>query len=992
MLRFATTRQSLIIPLACAALLAASCGDDTSTGAVCGDWIIEGDEVCDDGNTDDGDGCSSTCTLESAVCGNNIIEDGEVCDDGNTNDGDGCDSACELEVPPGCGNGVVELGEDCDDGNTDECDGCSATCSVEQCGNNVTECTEECDDGNATPGDGCDTDCTVETGGCGDNVIDAGEECDDGNTTNGDGCDQDCQLEVMPGCGNGVREIGEECDDGNLDICDGCSAGCDIEICGNGVRECTEECDDGNTTDGDGCDATCHSEVVLTCGNGTLETGEECDDGDTDNTDACLNNCTNAGCGDSYIWVGTEQCDDGNTSSGDGCSIICQLEVTPGCGNGVREIGEACDDGDTTACDGCSATCTVEACGNGTVECAETCDDANVDNTDACLNNCTDASCGDNYIWAGTEACDDGGTTSGDGCDATCQIEGCGNGTVEGGEGCDDGNGVNTDACPDGVGGTCQPAACGDGFIEATVDECDDGNTNNGDGCDANCDIEIPECLDQWPLTCADSDDWNNGGMGSTDVIDTHGCNSWDENGPEYAYLFVATTSENVTVGLSAMTADLDIFIIDDQGGVCDPTNCLAAGKGSVTFAAVAGTTYYIVVDGFAGALGDYTVTVVCPSTPGCGDSTVQGGEDCDDGNFDDTDSCVTGCVDASCGDGFLQTAVEDCDDGNTNNGDGCRNDCTIPVCGDFIVDTGEDCDDGNTDDFDGCSASCAAETCEQDQWPLACGGSDTYNNGWGVSPNNEISTYSCAPSEDESGPETTYLFTATADGFVVIDLTVNTPGEDLDVFVISQSNGQCSPTSCTTAGDDQALFYAVAGEVYYIIVDGYQGSVAGYDIDMTCYLCGDGNLDFGEECDDGNTSSGDGCDASCEVEGAQCFPRALIDCGDTDNWHNLGGGHTNNITTYSCNSRDESGPEYTYYFAPTNSGNVTVDLSGMTDDLDLYVLTDPGTDCDPTNCMAYGDNSVTFAVTGGETYFIIVDGFEGALSEYTLDMSCTNP
>ena len=36
-----------------------------------------------------------------------------------------------------------------------------------------------------------------------------------------------------------------------------------------------------------------------------------------------------------------------------------------------------------------------------------------------------------------------------------------------------------------------------------------------------------------------------------------------------------------------------------------------------------------------------------------------------------------------------------------------CRTDCTIPVCGDSIVDGGEVCDDGNARDGDGCAADC---------------------------------------------------------------------------------------------------------------------------------------------------------------------------------------------------------------------------------------------------------------------------------------------
>lgn len=67
---------------------------------VCGDGDVEGSEECDDDNTDNGDGCSSTCTIEVPVCGNGNVEFGEECDDDNTNNGDGCDENCQIEVPP----------------------------------------------------------------------------------------------------------------------------------------------------------------------------------------------------------------------------------------------------------------------------------------------------------------------------------------------------------------------------------------------------------------------------------------------------------------------------------------------------------------------------------------------------------------------------------------------------------------------------------------------------------------------------------------------------------------------------------------------------------------------------------------------------------------------------------------------------------------------------------------------------------------------------
>jgi cysteine-rich repeat protein len=49
-------------------------------------------------------GCSS------GLCGDNSLDDGEACDDGNTNNADGCEANCSL---PACENGIVDPGEVC---------------------------------------------------------------------------------------------------------------------------------------------------------------------------------------------------------------------------------------------------------------------------------------------------------------------------------------------------------------------------------------------------------------------------------------------------------------------------------------------------------------------------------------------------------------------------------------------------------------------------------------------------------------------------------------------------------------------------------------------------------------------------------------------------------------------------------------------------------------------------------------------------------------
>ena len=85
------------------------------TGQVCGNSITEGNEICDDGNTIDGDGCSATC-LSLEVCGNGLKELAEQCDDGNVVSGDGCSAACIYDGVGGsssCGSNTTWNGSYC---------------------------------------------------------------------------------------------------------------------------------------------------------------------------------------------------------------------------------------------------------------------------------------------------------------------------------------------------------------------------------------------------------------------------------------------------------------------------------------------------------------------------------------------------------------------------------------------------------------------------------------------------------------------------------------------------------------------------------------------------------------------------------------------------------------------------------------------------------------------------------------------------------------
>jgi len=336
-----------------------ACNDGTDCAVVCGDELVVGDEACDDGDQTEGNGCEADCLgvtpgyvcptasgvggdcVEAgpgAVCPNGILDFGEECDDGNSDDADGC-TTCEVDdgyvcagagtacqLIPVCGDGFVDvaIGEECDDGDATGGDGCNASCQVQNgficpaptvsgnkleggdcsaivCGDGVVQGTEECDDADLGDpqdernDDGCLEDCTIDDGwvcpprtscmadNCGDGYVAGFEDCDNGadndGTTSVGGviCDSSCRVVADPAeCGDGALDPGESCDELDNNSGDGCGIDCRFEPtcvppapctseCGDGIKFGGEGCDDGNTRNGDGCSSDCEEEPGFSC-------------------------------------------------------------------------------------------------------------------------------------------------------------------------------------------------------------------------------------------------------------------------------------------------------------------------------------------------------------------------------------------------------------------------------------------------------------------------------------------------------------------------------------------------------------------------------------------------------------------------------------------------------------------------------------------------------------------------------------------------------
>jgi fibro-slime domain-containing protein len=102
---------------------------------VCGDGLVKGSEVCDDGtNTGAYGGCEPGCMARAPYCGDGIVQNPqEDCDNGTNATTYGglspnqCAPGCKFA--PYCGDGVVSNGEECDDGAQNGVGPCNTDCT-----------------------------------------------------------------------------------------------------------------------------------------------------------------------------------------------------------------------------------------------------------------------------------------------------------------------------------------------------------------------------------------------------------------------------------------------------------------------------------------------------------------------------------------------------------------------------------------------------------------------------------------------------------------------------------------------------------------------------------------------------------------------------------------------------------------------------------------------------------------------------------------------
>ncbi|MEO7327879.1 MAG: DUF4215 domain-containing protein, partial [Minicystis sp.] len=684
----------------------ADCQSSVCTGGfcaapLCGDGVKNGVETCDDGPVlANGDGCSSTCTVEAGYT---------------------CNGASPSVCAPTCGDGIIKPGEACDDGNVVSGDCCSSACQLE------AGCEVE---PNGAPATANTITLTAGVGGTGqikgtiipigDNdyfkfTLTAGADVKiqtfdgTGAATCGGAGDHDTVIYLYGP--DGVTQLSSN-DQGGLGNCStidpALAAGSGARqlapgtyfvrvqrylnsvvipvyrllitvqtVCGDTTKTGFEGCDDGGVISGDGCSSNCAVEpgytcagspsvCVLTCGNGILDAGETCDQGG------------------------------GNHVSGDGCSNACLVEAgytcagtpsvcTVNCGNGVINAGETCDQGGGNVAngDGCSSTCTLEP----NFQCTGT--------PSVCVP--FETSCGDGLDNDGDSLIDN----ADDDCVVTVNFPPCAAGQTRKVYRSTDTPLAIPDSLPAGITSNIMVAGANPAVRSSIVY-----NITHTFDSDVDMFLTPP-------------------GGASTDVCTDNG--SSGDN-------FVGTVLDNtcaVNIGTLVTAASAPFT------GCFKPENVIATTNNGTWALKVADDA-----GGDTGTLNSWAV-ILCTSL-NCGNGVVDAGEQCDQGggNIANGDGCSASCqteagytcagtpsvCTPNCGNGVID-AGEVCDQGGGNiaNGDGCSSTCQVEAgytcsgtpsvcitiaCGNGVIQPGETCDQGggNVAAGDGCSPTCQLE------------------------------------------------------------------------------------------------------------------------------------------------------------------------------------------------------------------------------------------------------------------------------------------
>ncbi|MCA9570513.1 MAG: matrixin family metalloprotease [Myxococcales bacterium] len=169
-------------------------------------------------------------------------------------------------------------------------------------------------------------------------------------------------------------------------------------------------------------------------------------------------------------------------------------------------------------------------------------------------------------------------------------------------------------------------------------------------------------------------------------------------------------------------------------------------------------------------------------------------------------------------------------------------------------------------------------------------------------------------------------------------------------------------------------------------------------DFDCDDLDCADDGACLELQCSDGFDDDGDQlvdcADPDCAGQPAcVCAATSVLPCDTTVTGTTVGG--VNTVQQWACANWTTTGPEKTYEVTFPQAGTATVTVSNLGADLDLFITDDANAgSCNPNFCISQGspgtsDEVRTFTIDAGETIAVVLDGFQGASSDFTIHVDC---
>jgi hypothetical protein len=375
------------------------------------------------------------------------------------------------------------------------------------------------------------------------------------------------------------------------------------------------------------------------------------------------------------------------------------------------------------------------------------------------------------------------------------------------------------------------------------------------------------------------------------------------------------------------------LFVIEDDGTGCNPNRCVAHNYYSVDFDAVAGKTYYLMVDGWGGTPFQFHASLICD--PPASEAT------CDNGVDDD-------------GDGTIDCADSDCD----------------------------------------AEALCAPGVCEP-ALSIDCSTTLIAGDTAGAGSTNLIPSYACSPATATTAREFAYQLGPIAKSGPILVTASNYSTYPLITILEDKGNG-CNPAACIAEQYYSVQFPAKRGKTYYVVMEGDPNlSSMTYDLSVVCNppaseagSCADeidNDGDFDIDCSDPDCA--DVCARPCSSADTLA-PGTTLLAGST-----ASAGSTNVIDVYSCvQNASFAGNEHVYTYTASKSGQVLFTLSNISDYATLAVMEDLGTGCDANSCIAFQYYSVVADVEAGKTYYVAVDSPNAGSVSYDISVVVDPP